>query len=249
MTVSEKMAKRLSFTTRLMMNRDIRLLSLIVMIVLIANNVDSVMAANKTSENIIVQLPEPDRKGVLFLETALDQRRSIRDLSAAELSLKQISQLLWAAQGITHTEGLRTAPSAGALYPLELYLLVANVEGLEAGIYHYQPRSHSLTLIAKGDKRTRLAVAAYGQMWIKDSAAVLLIAAEYERTKMKYGKRGIRYVHIEVGHAAQNVYLQATALGLGTTFVGAFLDSGVAAVMDLDKEHEPLAILPLGKPR
>ena len=243
------MAKPLSFTTRLMMNRAIRLLPLIVMLMLIANSGDSVMAANKTTENTTVQLPEPNRKGEHSLEAVLDQRRSIRDLSAAELSLKQISQLLWAAQGITHARGLRTAPSAGALYPLELYLLVANVEGLGAGIYHYQPSSHTLTLIAKGDKRTRLAAAAYGQMWIKDSAAVLVIAAEYERTKVKYGKRGIRYVHIEVGHAAQNIYLQATALGLGTTVVGAFLDSGVAAVMDLDQEHEPLAILPLGKPR
>lgn len=243
------MAKPLSFTTRLMMNPAIRLLSLIVMIVLIANNGNSVMAANKTSESIAVQLPDPGRKGEHSLEAVLDERRSIRDLSAAELSLQQISQLLWAAQGITHARGLRTAPSAGALYPLELYLLVAKVEGLEAGIYHYQPRSHTLTLITKGDKRTRLAASAYGQMWIKDSAAVLVIAAEYERTKVKYGERAIRYVHIEVGHAAQNVYLQATALGLGTTFVGAFLDSGVAAVMDLDREHEPLAILPLGKPR
>lgn len=232
-----------------MIRRAIALLILIGMLVLVQLNWGSVMAASKQKDNISLQLPEPERKGDLSLEAALDQRRSIRELSTTELSLQQISQLLWAAQGITHGLGFRTAPSAGALYPLELYLLIANVTGLKPGVYHYQPRTHSLTLVRKGDMRTQLATAAYGQMWLKNSAAILVIAANYERITVKYGKRGIRYAHIEVGHAAQNVYLQATALGLGTTFVGAFLDYAVAKVMALAKDHAPLAILPLGKPR
>lgn len=207
------------------------------------------MAASQVNGNQEVKLPEPKRVGRLSLEAMLDQRRSIRELSDAELSLNEVSQILWAAQGISHAQGYRTAPSAGALYPLELYLLAAKVDGLTPGIYHYHPHAHSLSLIEKGDRRLQLAMAAYGQMWIQDAPVILVIAAEYQRTRVKYGKRGIRYVHIEVGHAAQNVYLQATALGLGTTMVGAFVDSSVAQVMELKDDHEPLAILPLARPR
>ena len=207
------------------------------------------MSSSVGGETMNLQLPVPDKQGSQALESVLNQRRSVREFTAAAVSLKDISQLLWAAQGISHGQDHRTAPSAGALYPLELYLLAGKVEGLDAGIYQYQPNTHTLTLVEEGDIRKQLAAAAYGQMWIKDSPAVIVIAAEYERTTVKYGPRGLRYVHIEVGHAAQNVYLQATALGLGTTFVGAFVDAAVAEVMELAPSHEPLAILPIGRPR
>jgi len=204
----------------------------------------SQMAATAT-----IALPAADKTGTLPLESAISQRRSVREFSSTPLTLKDVSQLLWAAQGITHGSGLRAAPSAGALYPLELYLLVGNVETLDKGVYHYDPGRHALRRIEEGDELGKLAAAAYGQLWISDSAAVIVIAADYERTSRKYGERGKRYVHIEVGHAAQNIYLQAEALGIGTTMVGAFLDSAVAKVVGVKDDETPLAILPLGKPR
>ena len=194
-----------------------------------------------------ITLPLADKIGKLPLESAISQRRSVREFSATPLKLEEISQLLWAAQGITHEGWLRAAPSAGALYPLELYLLVGDVESLDKGVYHYNPSRHSLQQVKRGDKLSKLAAAAYGQFWIKDAAAAIVIAAVYERTARKYGKRAQRYVHIEVGHAAQNIYLQATALGIGTTMVGAFMDSIVGKVIGVKDDEAPLAILPLGK--
>lgn len=203
----------------------------------------------QTDATTTIALPEVDKVGKLPLETAISQRRSVREFLEAPLALEEISQLLWAAQGITHDGWLRAAPSAGALYPLELYLVAADVESLADGIYHYHPRHHTLQLVKHGDKLGKLAAAAYGQLWIKNSAAAIVIAADYDRTARKYGTRAQRYVHIEVGHVAQNIYLQATALGLGTTIVGAFMDSAVAKVVGVKGDEAPLAILPLGKPR
>ena len=194
-------------------------------------------------------LPAVDKRGKLPLESAISQRRSVREFTSTPLALKDVSQLLWAAQGITHSAGLRAAPSAGALYPLELYLVVGAVESLDEGVYHYDPNRHALQHVKQGRKLGKLAATAYGQFWIRDGAAAIVIAANYERTARKYGKRAQRYVHIEVGHASQNIYLQATALGIGTTMVGAFLDSVVAKVVGIKDDEAPLAILPLGTPR
>lgn len=194
-----------------------------------------------------IKLPEPRYDSQVSLENTLQQRRSIRDYLDEPLMLAEVSQLLWAAQGITHPHGFRTAPSAGALYPLEVYLVAGQVTDLATGIYKYQPHKHELVKVGEEDKRGELASAALGQRPVRDGAVVIVIAAVYERTMRKYGQRGIQYVHIEVGHAAQNVYLQAVALHLGTVFVGAFHDDEVKKVLNMPDEEQPLCIMPIGR--
>lgn len=195
-----------------------------------------------------VALPEPRRDGTISVERALEQRRSLREFASDPLPLASVSQLLWAAQGITDARGLRTAPSAGALYPLELYLVAGAVSGLSPGVYRYDPRGHRLISGAKGDLRAGVAEGALDQDWMAEAPAILVLGARYERTRRKYGERATRYVQMEVGHAAQNVYLQATALGLGTTMVGAYRDEEIAGLLGLPERVEPLALLPIGKP-
>jgi SagB-type dehydrogenase family enzyme len=196
-----------------------------------------------------IALPAPRVDGELSVEQALVRRRSLRKFAHAPLPLSAVSQLLWAAQGITHPDGMRTAPSAGALYPLEVYLVAGAVMGLEPGVYHYQPSRHQLVLVTEGDVRVGVARAALGQDWISEAPAILVLGAVYERTERKYRQRTARYVHIESGHAAQNVYLQAEALGLGTTIVGAFHDGDLTRVVGLPGRVKPLALLPVGRPR
>ena len=191
-------------------------------------------------------LPEPDRSGQHTLETLLLQRRSVRDYRTTPLALSDLSQLLWAAQGTTHGQGLRTAPSAGALYPLELYVIAGCVNGLPAGVYHYQPDGHQLLAIRRGDRRNGLAQAALGQSWIADAAVVVVFAAVYQRTARKYGERAARYIHMETGHAAQNLFLQAGALCLDTVVVGAFDDDTAAALLQLPSDTRPLLLMPVG---
>jgi len=197
-----------------------------------------------------ISLPDPRLKGEMSLEEAILNRRSRRDFGDSALALAEVSQILWAAQGITDETGLRAAPSAGALYPLELYLVVGErgVEGLEEGVYHYLPQSHSLQLTLAGDVRQTLARLSAEQMFIAEAPLSLLITAEYERTTKKYGDRGVRYVHMEAGHVAQNVYLQAEALGLGTVTVGAFQDEEIAQALALPPAFRPLYVMPIGRP-
>jgi len=197
--------------------------------------------------NNTVSLPEPQLDGEVSLEQSLLGRRSTRSYTSDPLALEEVSQLLWAAQGITNAAGHRTAPSAGGLYPLELYLVVGNVENLEPGVYHYLPEKHELVLLAEGDIRTNLSGAALSQTCVKEGAVSIVMTAIYERTTGKYGERGIMYVHIEAGHAAQNLCLQATALGLGLVTVGAFNDEQVVEVLDLPDDENPLYIIPVGR--
>ena len=193
-----------------------------------------------------ILLPSPRHDGPLSVEAALILRRSVRSYSGPPLSLEEASQLLWAAQGVTASQGYRTAPSAGALYPLELYLVAGEVAGLAAGVYHYLPVEHALSLQSQGDQRVALAAAAVGQTFIQQAPASLVFTAIYERTSAKYGGRGRQYVHMEIGHAGQNVYLQAQSLGLGTVAVGAFHDDGVREVLSIPKQEVPLYIMPVG---
>jgi len=185
--------------------------------------------------------------GGISLEQTLKQRRSIREYADASLNLAEVSQLLWAAQGITDPEGLRTAPSAGALYPLEIYLAGGNVDSLAAGVYRYLPHEHKLTQISTGDARKALSKAAWDQECVRDAAAVIIITAVYQRTMKKYSQRGVQYAHIEVGCTAENVFLQAVALNLGAVFVGAFSDSAVSRILNLPDGEQPLALIPIGK--
>jgi SagB-type dehydrogenase family enzyme len=197
----------------------------------------------------IMHLPNPRFTGPLAVEQALLARRSVREFGRNTLTLNEVAQVLWAAQGITDSGAgeLRAAPSAGALYPLEVLLLAAEVRDLPAGLYRYRAWAHVLDLLAGGDHRAALVKAASGQDWVGGAPCVLVLTAVYGRTTDKYGQRGERYVHMEVGHVAQNVYLQARALGLGTTIVGAFSDQAVQQVLRLQNDEAPLALLPLGR--
>ncbi len=154
---------------------------------------------------------------------------------------------MWAAQGITDPRGLRTAPSAGALYPLEVYGVVGDMVDLSVGVYRYDPHNHELLKVSTRDKRAELAKAALNQACVKEGAVDLVFTAIYDRTTVKYGERGVRYVHIEVGHAAQNLCLQATAMDLGIVTVGAFHDEEVSEVLNLPDDEHPLYIIPIGK--
>jgi SagB-type dehydrogenase family enzyme len=194
-----------------------------------------------------IKLPDPRLNGLISLEQALLKRRCQRRFSALPLALQEISQLAWAAQGISSPGGQRTCPSAGALYPLELLLIAGNVLDLTAGVYRYVPIGHELALAIRGDVRPALAKAGLRQAFIQEAAASILLAAVYERTTGKYGRRGIQYVHMEAGHAAQNVCLQAAALGIGTVMVGAFRDDTVKEVLNLAPDEKPLYILPVGR--
>ena len=197
----------------------------------------------------ITLLPQPSLEGSVSLEHVLAHRRSIRRFDPSPISLAAISQLLWAAQGTTDERGFRTAPSAGALFPLEVYLVAGAVSGLTPGIYHYEPGPHRLMQISTGEIREQLARAAYEQNWIAAAPAVLVLVANYDRTARKYGSRGARYVQMEAGHAAQNVYLQSEALELGTCVVGAFREESVKKLLGLSADLEPLGLMPMGKPR
>ncbi len=196
-----------------------------------------------------MKLPKPKTHGEVSLETAIKQRRTIRSFTSEPLSLEQCSQLFWAAQGITEDRGFkRAAPSGGALYPMDIYAVVGEncVKGLESGAYHYDPKSHAVSLVSKGDLRNKVAGAALSQMWMATAPLNILITAEYYRITSKYGKRGVRYAIIEAGHIGQNILLQSEAMGLGAGIVGAFNDEKIRQVVNIPPNHEPLLILPVG---
>ncbi len=201
-----------------------------------------------------IDLPEVSYNSSVSIEEALLNRRSVRDFSPQPLTLDQISQLLWAAYGITekgtNPGGLRTAPSAGAIYPLEIYVVAGNIEGLSAGLYQYDATQHRLEFLREGELRRDLAEAALSQGFIADAPAMLIYTAVYKRITEKYGERGKeRYVSAGLGHSAENVYLQAVSLGLGTCAVGAFTDKMVSNTLMLSPDETPLYIMPIGKPR
>jgi SagB-type dehydrogenase family enzyme len=196
-----------------------------------------------------IDLPEPDRTGAIPLETAINRRRSIRSYADEPLKLDDLSQLLWAAQGISEsTHQFRTAPSAGATYPLNLYVVIEQVTGLHAGIYHYDPGSHKLFCIKEGCFREELFSASLEQEAVLMAPVNLVITAEYERTTATYGDRGRTYVHMEAGHAGQNISLQAVTLNMATVVIGAFNNNGVSVVLDLPSQITPLTIMPVGYP-
>lgn len=194
-----------------------------------------------------IQLVAPQLDGDTSVEEALANRRSVRDYTGEPLTGAEVSQLLWSAQGTTDPKGFRTTPSAGALYPLEVYVVVGDVDDLEPGVYRYGPDDHALVQVASGDRRADLAEAAVDQAWVQEAAIDLVFTAVPERTTAKYGERGIRYVHMEVGHAAQNVYLQAETLGLGVTVIGAFDDGKVHELVAALPDEEPLYIISIGR--
>jgi len=203
-----------------------------------------VMAGPVRSDSII-KLPPPDTIGQVTVEQALWHRRSMRAFADESLSLKQVGQLLWAAQGLNRGLAGRTAPSAGATYPMELYLVAGKVKGLKPGVYHYGIDGHVLVLMQGGDRRAELAEAALGQRSISAAPAALVLAADFSRTAQRYAERAPRYVYMEAGHVGENVHLQCEALGLGTVMIGAFQDDRVKK--SLGTGQEPLYIMPIGR--
>ena len=187
-----------------------------------------------------INLPEPKLKSTVSLEETIAKRRSVRRYSSQKLTDSQISQLLWACQGITSPGGLRAAPSAGALYPLEVYLVK------DDGLYKYLFEGHKLEKRSGKNLKKDLGSAAWGQAFVEKAPANIIICAVYERVTSKYGKRGTRYTDIEVGHAAENVHLQAVSLGLDSCPVGAFDDSAVSKILGLSKDEKPIYIIPVG---
>ncbi len=199
-----------------------------------------------------LQLPEPNTQGTVSVEEAIAQRRSRRQFKNQPLNREQISQLLWAAQGITdENKNFRSAPSAGALYPLEIYLVIGQngATDLNYGLYHYQPNSHSLKKIDERDLKKDLFQACLSQEPINQAPLSLIITGVYQRTTQKYGQRGERYVHLEAGHAAENVYLQAESLNLGTVVIGAFDGQTIIQNLKLPENHKPIYIMPIGHPK
>ncbi len=199
--------------------------------------------------------PPPRRAGGIrggpTLEEVIEARRSVRDYSGGSLSQEALSRLLHAAQGITERRrGLRAAPSAGALYPIELYAVVHNVAGLEPGIYHYAVREHELELLEAGDFRAAVTRAGLGQDFLGRANVCFVLSAIFQRTRWKYRERTYRYVLLEAGHVGQNLYLAATAMGLGACAVGAFLDDELNDLLGLDGQEEAaIYVISVGKIR
>jgi SagB-type dehydrogenase family enzyme len=230
-----------------MMTRFLHTRAAIAVLAVLALGIGAVPQARAQAATTLapIKLPAPRATGEVSVEQALKTRRSLRSFAATPLTLAQVSQLLWAAQGMTGERGRRTAPSAGALYPLETYLVAGNVTGLPSGVYRYRPAEHDLVLVVMGDRRADVA-SACRQGWVAEAPASVAFTAVYARTAKKYGDRSARYVPIEVGAAAENLALQAVALGLGTTVVGAYDDATLAAALGSAAEEHPLALLPVG---
>jgi SagB-type dehydrogenase family enzyme len=192
----------------------------------------------------VLELPKPMLDGELSVEGALAERRSVRTYSERQPTRAELGQLLWAAQGVNGSLRERTNASAGALFPLDLFVVVGRIDGVGQGLYHYRPDGHEIELVREGDVRPELSAAALGQNWVREAPAVLVIGGVVERTAVKYGERARRYVLIEVGSVAQSVSLQCEALGLGTVAVGAFRDEQVQAIIGDDVE--PFLLMPVG---
>jgi SagB-type dehydrogenase family enzyme len=196
-----------------------------------------------------MKLPSPKSKGTVSVEQAIMQRRTIRSYSSRMLNLEQLSQLLWAASGITEVSGFKRAvPSAGALYPMDIYAVIGQfcIKKFEAGVYHYQPQKHWLNQLSNQDLREDVARASLSQIWMAEAPLNFIITAEYKRMAIKYGQRGDRYTMIEAGHMGQNIFLQAEAMGLAAGIVGAFHDKVLIDILKIPYSYKPLLIMPIG---
>ena len=201
-----------------------------------------------------IELPDPETDGPMSVERAIATRASRRSFAPTPIDLTTVSQLLWAAQGQTHVRDgveMRATPSAGATYPLTAFLEAApkGCPQLEAGLYRYEPTDHTLEVTLETAVHDDLTSAALGQEVVRDAPATIVMAAEYDRTRTQYPDHGDRYVHIEAGHAAENVHLVCESRDLNTCPVGAFSDADVADVLDLPGRLDPLYLLPFGHRR
>ena len=204
-------------------------------------------AAALAAERPTVALPKPDLTGRVTLEQAVSQRRSVREYAPGALTLAEVSQLMWVAQGITGPDGKRATPSARAVYPLQVWLVAHEVAGLPAGIYRYEPKEHALALVAAGDARDSVAAAARGQAAIQRAAAVVAILGDSALAAAKFRGNADRWLGMEAGFVVQDVYLEATALGLGTVMVGGFEESAVRRALGVPSGWEALGLMPVGR--
>ncbi|MDM8544059.1 SagB/ThcOx family dehydrogenase [Desulfococcaceae bacterium HSG9] len=205
--------------------------------------------SNKQCKGAVMKLPPVTMEGMISVEQAIKQRRTVRSYKPKMLHLEQLTKLLWSAQGVTDESRFKRAvPSAGALYPMDIYTVAGqdSVEQINAGVYHYESKKHLLTQVTAQDLRDEVAKAALFQTWMAEAPLNFVITAEYSRVTSKYGKRGVRYARIEAGHIGQNLFLQAEALGLKAGIVGAFHDKKLIDVMKIPRTHEPLLIMPVG---
>jgi SagB-type dehydrogenase family enzyme len=230
-----------------------RLISVLLTVLLILGACGDAVSQQASPEpGETVDLPKPKHKGSMSVEEAIYRRRSIRNFSDQALTLQEISQLLWAAGGKTvdgMTGPTRAYPSAGAIYPLEIYLVVGNVVGLKDGVYLYEWRKHQLKLVKRGDLRGQLYTASLSQRMVETAPVTLVITAQHAKTARRYGQRGVtRYVSMDTGHMGQNIHLQAESMGLGTVMVGAFIDKDVAKVLGTEEEM-PVYMMPVGHPK
>lgn len=206
-------------------------------------------AEEKALTDKAIKLPEPKTTGVLSVEEAIAFRRTRRTFAAKPLSMPDLSQVLWAAQGITEKRWKhRAAPSGGALFPIDLHIVVRKdgVKTLPAGIYKYIPDGHYLQTRSEGDVNTKLRDVGYSQTFFADSPICLILVAEPKRSTWKYGERGYRYIYMEAGHIAENIQLIGESLGFSVGLVGAFKDESVAELLNLKKDESPLYIIPVG---
>lgn len=208
-----------------------------------------VSAEGLPDSSVTVSLPEPRYDSDVSLEESLLARRSVREFSSEPLSLEIISQLLWAAQGITDKAGHRTAPSAIAIYPLSIYVVVGNVPEIVPGVYIYDPSDYSIERIIDGDIRDSLSEAAMGQTSVRQGAVSFVITADFGLVMSRFGEKGERFATLEAGHATQNLCLQAAALDIGVVTAGAIDDEKIAAVLELPDNLTPLYVVPAGKKR
>ncbi len=192
----------------------------------------------------MIKLPEPSYNSSVSVEEALRKRRSVRSYASDSLTITEVSQLLWSAYGCTQGKK-KTCPSAGATYPLEIYLLCGKVRDLKTGLYQYDPSSHSIKLLNEKDLREKLTKASLNQEYIAEAPISIVIAADFSRTTRAYGNRGERYVYMEVGHCGQNIHLQCESLNLGTVIIGAFDDDEVKKLLGI--KENPLYIMPIGR--
>lgn len=229
----------------------------IYVLLLITPITERVESVEYVVEDNVIYLPPPRKLTNITVEEAILLRRSIREYTEDPIRLEHLSMILWGAYGITDPRGFRASPSAGATYPLELYVVIGEkgvvVENgvyLKPGVYRYDVNRHLLILIKEGDFRRELAEAALGQTWVREAPVNIVVFAVFERTTRIYGERGeVRYVPMEVGHLGQNIYLLTTALGYGTVVVGAFYDNSVHEIIGAGGEETPMYIIPIGKPR
>ena len=196
-----------------------------------------------------IRLPEPRRQGAMSLDAAFAARHSTRALTRDSVDLADVAQLLWAAQGINRADGHRTAPAAGGIYALELYVVAARVRGLPSGVYHYRQAGPLLETVSAGDRLQAITDSATHQAWQADAAVAVIFASDVQRLGGRFRDRAERYAPMEVGFAAQDVYLEVAALGLGTTFAGSFQDSTMARLVGLPAGQTPMGIMPVGHPR